>query len=159
MARPKCFSFICWFSRIIRKYFHKIRLIKKINRRGIPYAAILCSALVTLLCVVLNYIFPEKAFKLLMSLVVSAIVINWMMLALTHLKFKQRMLALKKPTLFPALIYPFSNYICIAFMLGILAVMWLTPDMRIAVALIPFWIGCLSLTYWFKQKQLKQKAQ
>ena len=132
------------------------QFLKKINRRGIPYAAILCSALVTLLCVVLNYAFPEKAFKLLMSLVVAAIVINWMMLALTHLKFKQRMLALKKPTLFPALIYPFSNYICIAFMLGILAVMWLTPDMRSAVALIPLWIGCLTLTYWLKQRQVKQ---
>ena len=133
------------------------QFLKKINQRGIPYAAILCSALVTLLCVVLNYIFPEKAFKLLMSLVVSAIVINWMMLALTHLKFKQRMLALKKSTLFPTLIYPISNYICIVFMLGILVVMWLTPDMRIAVMLIPLWIGCLTLTYWFKQRSKTQK--
>ena len=135
------------------------QFLKKINQRGIPYAAILCSALVTLLCVVLNYIFPEKAFKLLMSLVVSAIVINWMMLALTHLKFKQRMLVLQKSTLFPTLIYPISNYICIVFMLGILVVMWLTPDMRIAVMLIPLWIGCLTLTYWFKQRSKTQKVQ
>ena len=135
------------------------QFLKKINQRGIPYAAILCSALVTLLCVVLNYIFPEKVFKLLMSLVVSAIVINWMMLALTHLKFKQRMLALQKSTLFPTLIYPISNYICIVFMLGILVVMWLTPDMRIAVMLIPLWIGCLTLTYWFKQRSKTQKIQ
>lgn len=135
------------------------QFLKKINQRGIPYAAILCSALVTLLCVVLNYIFPEKAFKLLMSLVVSAIVINWMMLALTHLKFKQRMLALQKSTLFPTLIYPISNYICIVFMLGILVVMWLTHDMRIAVMLIPLWIGCLTLTYWFKQRSKMQKIQ
>ena len=135
------------------------QFLKKINQRGIPYAAILCSALVTLLCVVLNYIVPEKAFKLLMSLVVSAIVINWMMLALTHLKFKQRMLALQKSTLFPTLIYPISNYICIVFMLGILVVMWLTPDMRIAVMLIPLWIGCLTLTYWIKQRSKTQKIQ
>lgn len=135
------------------------QFLKQINQRGIPYAAILCSALVTLLCVVLNYIFPEKAFKLLMSLVVSAIVINWMMLALTHLKFKQRMLVLQKSTLFPTLIYPISNYICIVFMLGILVVMWLTPDMRIAVMLIPLWIGCLTLTYWFKQRSKTQKIQ
>lgn len=135
------------------------QFLKKINQRGIPYAAILCSALVTLLCVVLNYIFPEKAFKLLMSLVVSAIVIHWMMLALTHLKFKQRMLALQKSTLFPTLIYPISNYICIVFMLGILVVMWLTHDMRIAVMLIPLWIGCLTLTYWFKQRSKMQKIQ
>ena len=134
----------------------------QIAEGGSPFVLIfdsLCSALVTLLCVVLNYIFPEKAFKLLMSLVVSAIVINWMMLALTHLKFKQRMLALKKSTLFPTLIYPISNYICIVFMLGILVVMWLTHDMRIAVMLIPLWIGCLTLTYWFKQRSKMQKIQ
>ena len=135
------------------------KFLKKINLRGIPYAAILCSAFVTLICVVLNYIFPEKAFKLLMSLVVAAIVINWMMLALTHLKFKQRMLTLKRTTLFPVLMYPLSNYICITFMLGILVVMWLTPDMRIAVLLIPLWIGCLTLSYWLKQRQIKQKIQ
>lgn len=129
------------------------KFLRKINRRGIPYAAILSSALVTLICVVLNYIFPEKAFKLLMSLVVSAIVINWMMLACTHLKFKQKMQSLSKTTLFPAIAYPLSNYICIAFMLGILAIMWLTPDMRIAVLLIPVWIICLSFAYWLKQKE------
>ena len=129
------------------------QFLKKINQRGIPYAAILCSALVTLLCVVLNYIFPEKAFKLLMSLVVSAIVINWMMLACTHLKFKQTMQKLNKTTLFPAIAYPLSNYICIVFMLGILAIMWQTPEMQIAVLLIPVWIICLSFTYWLKQKK------
>ncbi len=42
-------------------------------------------------------------------------------------------------------------------MLGILVVMWLTPDMRIAVMLIPLWIGCLTLTYWFKQRSKRKK--
>ena len=129
------------------------KFLRKINQRGIPYAAILTSAFVTLICVVLNYIFPEKAFKLLMSLVVSAIVINWMMLACTHLKFKQKMQKLKQNTLFPTIAYPLSNYICIAFMLSILVIMWLTPDMRIAVLLIPVWIICLSLAYGLKQKK------
>lgn len=129
------------------------KFLRKINQRGIPYAAILTSALVTLICVVLNYVFPEKAFKLLMSLVVSAIVINWMMLACTHLKFKQKMQKLSKTTLFPTIAYPLSNYICIAFMLSILVIMWLTPDMRIAVILIPFWLLCLTAAYRLKSKQ------
>ena len=128
----------------------------KINQRGIPYAAILTSAVVTAICVVLNYAFPEKAFKLLMSLVVSAIVINWMMLAFTHLKFKQRMLKLQKSTLFPAIAYPITNYICIIFMLAILVVMWMTPDMQIAVILIPFWLICLTLAYCLKPKITNQ---
>ncbi|RZG87560.1 amino acid permease [Acinetobacter sp. WCHAc060033] len=134
------------------------KFLRKINQRGIPYAAILTSALVTLICVVLNYVFPEKAFKLLMSLVVSAIVINWMMLALTHLKFKQRMQDVKKVTLFPAIAYPTTNYICVIFMLCILMVMWMTPDMRIAVILIPFWLLCLTFAYWLKSKQVNQNT-
>ena len=128
------------------------KFLRKINQRGIPYAAILTSAVVTAICVFLNYAFPEKAFKLLMSLVVSAIVINWMMLAFTHLKFKQRMLKLQKSTLFPAIAYPITNYICIIFMLAILVVMWMTPDMQIAVILIPFWLICLTLAYCLKPK-------
>ncbi|WP_445346459.1 amino acid permease [Acinetobacter bohemicus] len=129
------------------------KFLSKINQRGIPYTAILTSAVVTLICVILNYIFPEKAFKLLMSLVVSAIVINWMVLSLTHLKFKQRMLQLKKMSIFPSIAYPLTNYICVLFMLCILVIMWMTPDMRIAVMLIPVWIACLSLAYWLKIKK------
>ena len=129
------------------------RFLSKINQRGIPYTAILTSAVVTLICVILNYMFPEKAFKLLMSLVVSAIVINWMVLSLTHLKFKQRMLQLKKMSIFPSIAYPLTNYICVLFMLCILVIMWMTPDMRIAVMLIPVWIACLSLAYWLKIKK------
>lgn len=129
------------------------KFLSKINQRGIPYTAILTSAVVTLICVILNYMFPEKAFKLLMSLVVSAIVINWMVLSLTHLKFKQHMLQLKKMSIFPSIAYPLTNYICVLFMLCILVIMWLTPDMRIAVMLIPVWIACLSLAYWLKIKK------
>ena len=129
------------------------KFLSKINQRGIPYTAILTSAVVTLICVILNYMFPEKAFKLLMNLVVSAIVINWMVLSLTHLKFKQRMLQLKKMSIFPSIAYPLTNYICVLFMLCILVIMWMTPDMRIAVMLIPVWIACLSLAYWLKIKK------
>ncbi len=129
------------------------KFLSKINQRGIPYTAILTSAVVTLICVILNYMFPEKAFKLLMNLVVSAIVINWMVLSLTHLKFKQRMLQLKKMSIFPSIAYPLTNYICVLFMLCILVIMWMTPDMRIAVILIPVWIACLSLAYWLKIKK------
>lgn len=128
------------------------RILSKINKRGIPYTAILCSAFVTAICVVLNYIFPEDAFKLLMSLVVAAIVINWMMLSLTHLKFKKSMLAQQKTSLFPSIAYPLTNYICVIFMLGILLVMWNTPAMRIAVILIPIWLLCLITAYYFKTR-------
>ncbi|TCM63700.1 aromatic amino acid:proton symporter (AAT family) [Acinetobacter calcoaceticus] len=131
------------------------RILSKINARGIPYTAILCSAMVTAICVLLNFLYPEKAFKLLMSLVVSAIVINWMMLSLTHIKFKQKMLQLKKVSTFPSIAYPLTNYICVVFMLAILVIMWITPSMRIAVMLIPVWLICLAVAYVLKNRKSK----
>jgi len=116
---------------------------------------VILSAAVTILCVLLNYIFPEKAFGLLMMLVVAAIVINWVVISWTHLKFRKFMQSQGQTTKFPSFMYPFSNYLCIVFMLGILIVMSLTPDMRIAVMMIPGWILCLMIAYQFKRRKLK----
>lgn len=129
------------------------KLFSKINDRGIPVNAVMASAFFTLLCVLINYLFPEKAFSLLMMLVVAAIVINWVVISYTHLKFKQRMIATNTPTLFPSIAYPLSNYLCIAFMCGILLIMSLTPDMRIAVWMIPIWISILLIAYFFQKKK------
>ncbi len=131
------------------------KFLKKINKNGIPTNAVLVSAFVSVLCVILNYIFPEKAFGLLMMLVVAAIVINWIVISWTHLKFRKAMLAQGETTKFPSIAYPFSNYLCIVFMLGILVVMSLTADMRIAVMMIPAWILCLMLAYAVKLRKLR----
>lgn len=131
------------------------QFLKKISKNGIPTNAVLISAFVTVLCVLLNYAFPEKAFGLLMMLVVAAIVINWVVISWTHLKFRKTMQAQGVTSKFPSIAYPFSNYLCITFMLGILVVMSLTPDMRIAVMMIPAWILCLMFAYFLKQRKLR----
>jgi len=101
---------------------------------------------------------PEKAFSMLMMLVVAAIVINWLVISYTHLKFKTSMNRTQTRTDFPSVAYPFTNYLCIAFMGGILLIMSSTPDMRVAVIMIPVWIGILSVAYFFKRKQESQTA-
>lgn len=131
------------------------QFLNKINKNGIPTNAVLISAFVTVLCVLLNYAFPEKAFGLLMMLVVAAIVINWVVISWTHLKFRKTMQAQGVTSKFPSIAYPFSNYLCIVFMLGILVVMSLTLDMRIAVMMIPAWILCLMFAYFLKQRKLR----
>lgn len=133
------------------------KFLSQINKNGIPVPAVLISAFVTLLCVLLNYMFPEKAFNLLMMLVVAAIVINWLVIFVTHLKFRKQMAREHKQTRFPSLAYPFTNYLCIAFMMGILGIMIMTPNMRIAVLMIPGWILCLLIAYHFKKRKALQR--
>ncbi len=68
------------------------RALLRVNlHRGIPLTALAVSAVATALCVVINYVMPGKAFALLMALVVAALVINWAMICITHLKFRRAM--------------------------------------------------------------------
>jgi aromatic amino acid transport protein AroP len=60
-----------------------------VNKRGVPVLAIAVSALITLLRVLVNYLAPHRALEMLMALVVSALVINWAMISLSHLRFRQ----------------------------------------------------------------------
>ena len=130
------------------------KFLSKINPRGVPVNAVMVSAFFTLMCVLINYLFPEKAFNLLMMLVVAAIVINWVVISYTHLKFKKQMIKMNAATQFPSILYPFTNYLCIVFMCGILVIMSQTPDMRIAVLMIPVWISVLLIAYFFQTKKI-----
>ncbi|MFM2484043.1 amino acid permease [Celerinatantimonas yamalensis] len=123
------------------------QLLMTVNKKGIPTFGLTFSAIATGLCVILNYIMPGKAFGLLMSLVVSALVINWGMISLTHLKFRKFQLANGNKSFFPSLFSPISNIICLLFMVGILVIMYLTPGARISVYLLPVWIVLLSIFY------------
>lgn len=124
----------------------------KINAKGIPSKALLFSACATAIGVVINYVIPEKAFGLLMSLVVSALVINWGMISFTHLKFRAHQKKYNKQSYFPSLWSPLSNYLCLLFMAGILVVMLMTPGIRISVYLIPVWLIVLTFFYVLKPK-------
>ncbi|WP_255987806.1 amino acid permease [Chitinolyticbacter albus] len=125
----------------------------KTNKRGVPLTALTISAAATLLCVLINYLIPGKAFGLLMSLVVSALVINWAMISLAHLKFRKAKGAEGVTTKFKALWSPFGNYLCLSFMAAILVIMSMNDGTRISVELIPAWLVVLGIGYLFKQKR------
>ncbi|VVE03666.1 amino acid permease [Pandoraea soli] len=129
------------------------RALLKVNRRGIPLLALGVSAAATAVCVVINYFMPGKAFELLMGLVVSALIINWAMISVIHLVFRRAKARAGETTLFKSLGYPLTNYVCLAFLGGILVVMYLIPDLRISVYLIPVWLVALGIGYLVRQKK------
>ncbi len=132
----------------------------KTDRRGVPYVALGVSALATALCVLINYVMPGKAFGFLMTLVVAALVINWAMISYSHLKFRRKKAEQGVETRFKALWYPFANWLCLAFLGGILVIMACTPGMRESVIMIPFWLLVLGVGYAMKQKNSRTvKAQ
>jgi len=129
------------------------KALMNVDKRGVPVASIMVSAATTALCVLINYLMPGEAFGLLMALVVSALVINWAMISLAHIKFRQAMRREGIETKFKALLYPVGNYICLLFMAAILVIMAITSGMAISVWLIPVWLVILGLGYWVKNQQ------
>ncbi|GKW11892.1 MULTISPECIES: amino acid permease [Pectobacterium] len=129
------------------------RALLNVNKRGIPLMALGVSALATALCVVINYLMPGKAFELLMALVVSALVINWAMICITHLKFRAAKQQEGQETRFKSLGYPVTNVICLLFLAGILVIMAMTPGIQISVLLIPVWLFALAVSYRVKKKK------
>jgi aromatic amino acid transport protein AroP len=127
----------------------------KVDRRGVPVLTILVSAVATALCVLINYLMPGEAFGLLMSLVVSALVINWAMISLAHLKFRRKKDQQGVTTRFKALLYPVGNWICLIFLAAILVLMATTPGMAISVWLIPVWLVILGIGYFIKNQAQK----
>ena len=127
----------------------------KVDRRGVPVNAILISAAAAAIGVLINYLMPGEAFSLLMSLVVSTLIINWAMISLAHLRFRKRANQQGIEPRFKALFYPFGNWLCLAFMAGVLVIMAMTPGMAISVWLIPVWIGVMAIGYAFKRRSVK----
>lgn len=129
------------------------KFLMKLNKQSVPINAILISSCFAAICILINKVIPKEAFSILMSLVVSCLVINWVMISYTHLKFRRSKDREDTKTKFPSLFYPVSNYICFVFLLGILSIMWIT-NMKLSVELIPIWLGILFACYKvFKTKK------
>ena len=122
----------------------------KLSKRGVPVNGIFVSSGITLLCVALNYFFPGKVFMVLMSVATIAATISWMMITITHLKFRAKCLAQGKATKFKSPFYPVINYICMAFLLGVWGFMTQIEDMKLAVIILPIWLLLLWLGYKIK---------
>lgn len=122
------------------------KFLTKLNKNHSPINAILVSAALVAVCIVINKIMPEKALSVLMSLVVSSLVINWIMICLTHIFFKRSIIKSGERSPFPSIFFPISNYISLFFLFGVLVMMWFT-GLKISVELIPIWLVILYITY------------
>ena len=133
--------------------------LSRLNKDHVPVLAILVSGMFAAICIIINKLVPESALEILMSLVVSSLIINWLMISITHMKFRKSKQTEQVKTKFPSFLYPLSNYICLVFLVGILGIMWVT-GMKIPVELIPVWLVLLYCCYLLvkrsKDKQLQK---
>ncbi|KMY54642.1 D-alanine/D-serine/glycine permease [Bacillus sp. FJAT-27231] len=130
---------------------------KRISRSGVPSRAILASAGVLLIGVVLNYFVPEKVFVWVTSISTFGAIWTWSMILLSQLKFRKNLSAEQQKTLkFAAPFWPIGSYLSLAFLAMVIVLMAFSPDTRIALYVGPLWL--LFLVGMYYGKGLQQQA-
>jgi len=131
------------------------KILSKLNKRGIPVVGILASSGVTLIAVALNYVLPGEVFTYLMAVAIIAGIINWSMIIITNLKFRKYKIANGEEDKieFKSFFYPYSNYICLAFLAVIVVLMAFTEGMKEAVLVLPIWLIVLYVSFKIKKSR------
>jgi aromatic amino acid transport protein AroP len=119
----------------------------QVNKRGVPVRAIVYPGVVTALCILLNYLAPTGVIELLMSLIVAALVITWVVIIVAHMGFRKTYKETKVTARFRAPFSPLSNYLCLLAMGIVVVVMLLTPAIRMSAIAIPVWLAIVYAAY------------
>ena len=129
------------------------KILSKVSKRGTPYVGILVSSLFTAIAVILNFLIPGKVFLYLISIATIAGILNWTMIMITQIKFRNKIGPVEVEKLeFKLPFFPYSNYTSIAFMAMIVILMAFLPDFVYALYLCPAWVLVLYLAYKFKKR-------
>lgn len=116
------------------------------TKSGIPVVAVCISGVITLIVLVLKKYLPDEALTIVASLVVSTLVLNWILISITHIMFRRAKNKVNEKIKFKALFYPLGNAISLVFLFGILVIMWV-GGLSLSVELIPIWIFVLAIGY------------
>ncbi|MBU3160461.1 amino acid permease [Clostridium frigoris] len=129
------------------------KMLARVSKRGTPYVGILVSSLFTAIAVILNFLVPGKVFLYLISIATIAGILNWTMIMVTQIKFRNKIGPIEAQKLeFKLPFFPYSNYICIAFMAMIVVLMAFLPDFVYALYLCPAWVIILYIAYKIKKR-------
>jgi amino acid transporter, AAT family len=125
------------------------RAFAALNREHVPAAGIHASAAVMLLGVVLNYLVPERVFTMVTSIALIGTLWTWGVILVAHANYRRAAVAGRAaaaPFRMPGA--PFANWVVLAFLVLVTAMLVRDPDTRVALYVAPVWFGLLALGYW-----------
>ncbi|MBN6187854.1 amino acid permease [Aneurinibacillus sp. BA2021] len=124
---------------------------KKISKNGVPHIAILASAGALLIGVILNYLVPKEVFQWVTSIGTFGAIWTWVVILLSQIRYRKtlhtdqiRDLSYKMP------MFPFSSYVTLVFLIGVIGLMAYFPETRIALIVGPAWYVILLIFYYGK---------
>jgi L-asparagine permease len=119
----------------------------RMSKNGVPYGGILLTATIGLFGVVLNAVKPSQAFEIVLNIAAVGVLAAWATIVLCQLRFYRRAKAgtLQRPH-FRMPLSPYSGYVTLAFLVGVLVLMTLDPEkgpwvIAALIAAVPALIG------------------
>lgn len=129
------------------------KMLGNINAKNIPHNAVIATSIVIAITIFINYLFPEQAIIYLIAIATTSIIVTWTTILICHIYFrrKETNLHYKLP------LFPLTNIIAILILLTVVIVMTQMPEMKMAVYLMPIWLGALSIIFLLKKYKRKRK--
>ncbi len=120
----------------------------KLSAEHVPANGINVSAAVMLIGVVVNYLVPEKAFMWITSISTVGTLWTWIIIMIAHRNYRLAVAAGRiRASSFRMPGAPYANWLVVAFLAGVTAMLSLDADTRVALYVAPLWFGLLALGY------------
>lgn len=132
---------------------------KKLTSNQVPSNALMFSATVILISVILNYIMPEGVFVLITSISTFCFIFIWAIIVVYHLIYRKTNPELAAKSKFKMPFYPVANYIILAFIAFIIVVLALTKETRVALFVTPVWFIMLGVIYKILKSKMKNDEE
>jgi len=128
---------------------HAPRRFGRLNRRSVPVQALLLSSIGIALATVLSIVAPKSAFILMVSISAFGAMFTWMMIFVTHYRFRRvRARAGAAPLRFRMVGFPATTLLGAALMAAVLLTTAFTDAFRTTLVFgLPFLAG-LTVSYW-----------
>jgi amino acid transporter, AAT family len=124
------------------------RALAQVSAQRVPSKGINVSAAVMLVAVALNYFVPEKAFVYITSISTIGTLWTWGIIMIAHRNYRRAVAAgTAKASSFRMPGAPFANWLVVAFLLAVTAMLGLDDDTRVALYVAPVWFAMLGVGY------------
>lgn len=120
---------------------------KKLTPNQVPSNAIIFSAAMIFISVILNYIMPEGVFVLITSISTFCFIFIWAIIVICHLRYRKTNPELAFRSKFKMPLYPIANYIILAFLIFVIGILALNKETRVALFVTPVWFIMLGVIY------------
>lgn len=128
---------------------HALKYLRHVAPNGVPVAAIAVMFLVLIVGVVLNYLYPEGLFFLIVAMAAFAQILVWLMILLSQFCMRMKMSKQEVKNLkYPIPFWPIAPIIAILFMVFIIVLLGVIEKTRAALWVGIIWIAWLTICYF-----------